>query len=587
MSAPGNAGHSNGESADNTDYFSRRVTRHGPWTADLVTIDSYEEESHDHTDDRARRSAPLSPVQSDLLTPATLSPPIESSETSPLLDSSSYGASYASTSTPVVCCRPGGRPADIPPPIANNNARIFPSGPPQDLGGQPLWYRSHALREFERNKPVQKPGICGSKYLHRWLLALGFLAILFLIQCLIQDAMHTEPSTHHRDPFGRSLPYWSETFTHSFNKLESFSVVDEIRAPFPVNGMVKIEPAQSGQEADIVATMAFGSSREFEVSLPNWKLTDSSVHLQLPTFSKTPDFTSSSYGSYLSVAVTLYLRPDVAWTSFNIDTTHLAIESSDQLFSPEDSTPEPSINTTSFTTHSTPIHLSHWTGRRTILKTSSSPITGSFTLLDLLALTSSSGSIRVSIDSGEADSSNPQPAQLSISTSSGIIDVTSNTATPHDREYRTDVSTQSASIFGTFLLGASARFATSSGSINADLTPLDSRASSALHTRSSSGATRVEVFGARKNGGEAFRGLRCEHVSAGSGALDLRYPRVWEGEIDAVTGSGSISVRGEGVVVDEAGQFGGGHVRAHKGKSDSRIEARAGSGSVRISIGPS
>lgn len=593
MSAPGNAGHSNGESADNTDYFSRRVTRNAPWTADLVTIDSYEEESHDQSDDRARRSAPLSPVQSDLLTPATLSPPIESTETSPLLDSSSYGASYASTSTPVVCCRPGGRPADILPPTNNNNTHIFPSGPPQDLGGQPLWYRSYALREFERNKPfpsrrpVQKRGICGSKYLHRWLLALGFLAILFLIQCLIQDVMHTEPSTHHWDPFDRSLPYWSKTFTRSFHMLESFSVLDEIRAPFPVGGMVKIQPAQPGQEEDIVATLAFGSSKEFQVSLPNWEFADSSLHLQLPTFSKAPDFTSSSYGSYLSVAVTLYLKPDVDWTSFNIDTTHLAIESSKQLFSSKDSTLEPTINTTSFTTHSTSIHLSHWTARRTILKTSSGPITGSFTLLDLLDLTSSSGSIKVSLDSGEADSSNPQPAQLSISSSSGSVDVSSNLTTLYDREYKTDVSTQSASIMGTFLLGSSARFTTSSGVIMADLTPYDSQASSALHTRSSSGITRMEVFGAHKNGGKAFKDLRSEHVSAGSGGLDLRYPRQWEGKIDAVTGSGSISVKGEGVVVDEAGQYGRGHVRAHKGGSDSTIEARTGSGSVRLSIGPS
>jgi len=591
MSAPGNAGHSNGESADNADYFSRRVTRHGPWTADLVTIDSYEEESHDHSDDRARTSAPLSPVQSDLLTPATLSPPIESTETSPLLDSGSYGTSYASTSTPVVCCRPGGRPADIPPPTTNNNTHIFPSGPPQDLGGQPLWYRSYALREFERNKPfpsrrpAQKRGICGSKYLHRWLLALGFLAILFLIQCLIQDVMHTEPSTHHWDPFDRSLPYWSRTFTRSFHMLESFSVLDEIRAPFPVNGIVKIEPAQPSQEADIVATIAFGSSKEFQVSLPNWEFEDSALHLQLPTFSKAPDFTSSSYGSYLSVAVTLYLKPDVAWTSFNIDTTHLAIESSSQLFSSEDSTLEPTINTTSFTTHSTPIHLSHWTARRTILKTSSSPITGAFTLLDLLDLTSSSGSIKASIASGEADSSNPQPAQLSISTSSGSVHVDSDLTTVYDREYKTDVSTQSASISGTYLLGASARFTTSSGRIDPEITPYDSQAASALHTRSSSGATRVQVRSAYKNGGKAFKELRGEHVSAGSGGIEVRYPREWEGVIDAVTGSGSIRLEGEGVVVDEKGQFGGGHVRAHKGEGESRIEARAGSGSVRIGVG--
>ena len=591
MSAPGNAGHSNGESADNTDYFSRRVTRHAPWTADLVTIDPYEEESHDQPDDRARRSAPLSPVQSDLLTPATLSPPIETTETSPLLDSSSYGTSYASTSTPVVCCRPGGRPADIPPLTNSNNAHIFPNGPPQDMGGQPLWYRSYALREFERNKPfpsrrpTQKRGICGSKYLHRWLLALGFLAILFLIQSLIQDVMHTEPSTHHWDPFDRSLPYWSKTFTRSFHMLDSFSVLDEIRAPFPVNGIVKIEPAQPDQGPDIVATIAFGSSKEFQVLLPNWEFEDSSLHLQLPTFSKAPDFTSSSYGSYLSVAVNLYLKPNVDWTSFNIDTTHLAIESSSQLFSSKDSTREPTINTTSFTTHSTPIHLAHWTTRRTILKTSSSPITGAFTLLDLLDLTSSSGSIKVSIDNGEADSSNPQPAQLSISTSSGSVHVDSDLTTVHAREYKTDVSTQSASISGTYLLGATARFETSSGRIDAEITPYDSQASSALHTRSSSGAARVQVRSAYKNGGKAFEELRGEHVSSGSGGIEVRYPREWEGKIDAVTGSGSIRVGGEGVVVDEAGKYGGGHVRAHKGEGESRIEARAGSGSVRIGVG--
>jgi hypothetical protein len=400
--------------------------------------------------------------------------------------------------------------------------------------------------------------------------------------------MHTEPSTHQWDPFDRSLPFWSKTFTHSFDKLESFSVVDEIEAPFSVGGMVKIESAQSGQEADIVATISFGSSKDFQVSSPNWKLTDSTLRLQLPTFSKTPDFTSTNYGPQLSVAVTLHLKPDLAWTAFNIDTTHLAIQSSNQLFfSSDDSTNSPTINTTSFTTHSTPINLPHWTARRTILKTSSSPITGAFTLLDVLDLTSSSGTINVSVDSGEADSSNPQPAQLSISSSSGSVKVASSLATVYDREYKTDVSTQSGAITGSFLLGSSARLTTSSGRIDAELTPYDSQATSAMYTRSSSGGTRVEVRSAYKNGGKAFKGLRGEHVSDGSGALGLRYPGEWEGRIDAAASSGSVSVKGEGVVVDEAGKWGGGHVRAHKGEGESRIEARSGSGSVRVSIGNS
>ena len=95
------------------------------------------------------------------------------------------------------------------------------------------------------------------------------------------------------------------------------------------------------------------------------------------------------------------------------------------------------------------------------------------------------------------------------------------------------------------------------------------------------------MYSAYKNGGKAFKGLRSEHVSAGSGAVDVRYPSEWEGKIDAAASSGSISVKGEGVVVDEAGKYGGGHVRAHKGESESRIEARSQSGSVRVSIGNS
>ena len=165
--------------------------------------------------------------------------------------------------------------------------------------------------------------------------------------------------------------------------------------------------------------------------------------------------------------------------------------------------------------------------------------------------------------------------------------VDSSLTAVHDREYKTDVSTQSGSITGTFLLGTSARLETSSASINAEFTPYDSQAASKLETRSSSGFTRVEVLSAYKNGGKAFKGLRSEHVSAGSGGVEVRYPGEWEGKIDAAVSSGSISVRGDGVVVDEAGQYGGGHVRAHKGEGESRIEARAGSGSVRVRIGNS
>lgn len=578
------AGNQNDETAD---YFSRRATRHSPWTADLVTIDA-DEEHHDHPDDyQARNTGLLSPVQSDLLTPATLSPPAASTETSPLLPPSPRGYQYATPVGPVVCCRPGGRPADIP---THTNAPIFPNGPPQDLGGRPSWYEGRAEPDLERNKmmPLRRPGQkrrgWGSKYCHRWLSALGLLALLFLIQRLVMMDHSTDTSDIHNSHCG--LPYCTEEFKHSFSNIDDFSLVDEMR-PHPstrINGKVLIKAAQEGQEADIIATISYGSSIQLELSEPSWVIADSALHLRLPAPFEEKSLLSSVFGSRLSVAVTLHLKSSMALASFSIATTHLAINSSPKLFDPNSSTNKPTIDTTKLTTSSTPIHLPHWTSRHTILKTSSSPITGSFTLLDLLAITSSSGSIAVSVDSGEADSSNPQPAQLRVHSSSGSVRVSTSTTSLHEREYRTDVDTQSGSIDGTFLLGADASFTTSSGHMDVDLLPYDSQARSSLRTRSSSAAMNINVLDAYKNGNEVFKGLRSSHISSGSGSIKVRYPGEWEGKIAVDTASGSINVRGDGVVIDEARQYGG-HVRAHKGDGDCSIEARTSSASVDVLIG--
>lgn len=450
-------------------------------------------------------------------------------------------------------------------------------------------YHGRTGSDLESNKFTSprrrghRRGCCGSKYLHRWILALGFLAILILTQRFILCADSDETSKT-RDSHCSST-YCTEMFTHSFDKLETFSVVDELGTELPVKGTIWLEPAQQGQEADIVATISYGASTLFQVSSPNWKLTDSAIHLRLPTFTQKPSLFSKIFGSCLTIEVTLHLKPNVALTSFAIDTSHLAIKGSPHLFDANTSALQPTIDDTKFTTTSRPIHLATWTGRRTILKTSSSPITGSFTLLDLLVINSQSGSIAVSVDSGEADSSNPQPAQLSVSTSSGSVRVATSTTNVYEREYKTDISSQSGTITGSYLLGSEAFFKTSSGTISADILPYDSLAlghSSSLQTRSSSGATNVRVLSAYKNAGKAFKGLRSSHESHSSGSLNLRYPGEWEGKITADVSSGSVSVKGSGVVVDEAGR----HVVAHKGEgNDSTIDARTGSASVNVVIG--
>jgi hypothetical protein len=362
--------------------------------------------------------------------------------------------------------------------------------------------------------------------------------------------------------------------------------VDELGSHVPVEGAIWIEPAPRDQEADVVASVSYSASQRFNLVSHNWGLTNSSIHLRFPTFTRSSGMSFKTFRSHLRVDVTLRLKADIALSSFNIDTTHLAIKGSNYIFEPPNERPfvQPTIDTTRFTTSSTPINLAYWTSRRTILKTSSSPITGAFTLLDLLVLTSQSGSIAVRVSSGEADSSSPQPAQLSVSTSSGSVRVDSETTNFHDRDYRTDVTSHSGSVTGTYLLGSSAHFTTSSGTIILDVLPYDSQRAGSLRTSTSSGATKAHVLSAHKNGEKAFANLRSEHESNGSGSLTLRYPGEWTGKISAYAGSGSVSVKGSGVVVDEASQYDR-HVLAHKGKGDSTIEARTGSASVDVLIG--
>jgi hypothetical protein len=155
------------------------------------------------------------------------------------------------------------------------------------------------------------------------------------------------------------------------------------------------------------------------------------------------------------------------------------------------------------------------------------------------------------------------------------------------------VQTVAGSIAGTFLFGSAAELSAVSGSVLAEVLyaplPASSPATNELRTASRSGATDIHVSRVGTKSGK-FARLRSVHGVAGdgaSGSVRVRYPAEWEGRIEAES-SGSVRVEGEGVVVDGKEERGGGRksVRAHKGEDGgSSIEAKAGSGSVDVSVG--
>ena len=224
--------------------------------------------------------------------------------------------------------------------------------------------------------------------------------------------------------------------------------------------------------------------------------------------------------------------------------------------------------------------------RKTILDCVSKAITGHFDLLDLLSLTTTSGSIGVSVSPGSANEDGPdQPAEFVAASSSGSIRATfpSTSRLIPGREYRTHVGTTSGSIDGAYLLSPSTSFRTSSGSIRISLLPAESKDSSNLVTDSVSGRQDVTVHAGDYAG--LTKTFSIESTSV-NGAIVLRLPGNFEGSIMAETVSGSIRVVGQDVKVKKDVRTGGfRYFEAVKGDGTGVIYVKSVSGSVDVIFG--
>lgn len=614
------------------DYFSRRIVPHISWTGDLIRVDSNEHgDTLDDSEGRNRNVELLSPVESQLLTPATLTPPVENAETSPLLPArSGPTTAYASTDMPVVCCRAGPRPANVASDNYGNSAP-FQNRPAESMT-RSIYYRrtGHDLEQNKvppfRHRRRRSGRHCNSKYLHRWVLALSLMACLFILQylCLEEDASESSCT----------LPYCSDSLTHAFDNITDFSFSEDLQiAGLSVRGAIRLESALEDQESQVSVVVSYAASRSWRAS-PQWELSDNSIRLQAPTLAKQGrSFLPRIFDPCLSISATIYLGANMTLQTFQIDTTHMSITSSPGLFSRPQTLetkqskeePHPNINLTTLQTTSRPITLPHWASRRTILHTTSSAIAGTFTHLELVSLTTSSGSITASITPGEAEPSNPAPAALKIKTASGSVRLTypsieiapsssSSSGEIPARDYQTLIQTSSGSIEGTILFSSTAELTSNSGSIRAEMlyaplssSPAPSIPANTLKTSTHSGLTEIhltQVHSSNKDLPTKLKpaSLRSSHgIDSSSGSIKVRYPAEWEGGIKAESG-GRVKVGGEGVVVDREERVGGrARVRAHKGMgeggengggggsgdwgSGNVVEARSGSGGVEVFVG--
>ena len=225
--------------------------------------------------------------------------------------------------------------------------------------------------------------------------------------------------------------------------------------------------------------------------------------------------------------------------------------------------------------------------RETVIDLTSGSVIGSYHLYDLLSIHTTSGHIDITLNLENASDSDPKPALLDLSTSSGSIRIKTPAARiPSkipDRKYRTSVSSASGSIDAELIQGMHTSLKTHSGRIFAELVPAGSNVSrSDISTHTNSGSTDITLHVSAFNASSPLRRLYSDYHH-GSGELRVRYPSTWEGTLKGKTLSGGVDVRWDGmrIVRDKKGYVGR-EIEAVKGDGEGIFRFEGYSGSVTL-----
>lgn len=399
-------------------------------------------------------------------------------------------------------------------------------------------------------------------------------------------------------PANRSLghcPFNTFTDTHQFDfSSHEFHFIElmesRVAAGVDISGTVWVQPAQEEQEADIKVFVSYATTKHWRVAVKRFVQQGDTLKLEFPELEEQAN--TVWYGrSCLDVAVAIQVRKGVRLAELSITSANLNVITEEGLFDTSE-TPGSSwfdiANTSSITAVRGKIDMAYWSSRETVIDIISGSIHGNFALRDLLVLRTQSGSISASVDPRRVDPSNPAPASLIATSSSGSVNIKLPlTGQIADRDYRTRIESRSGHITGDYYLGTTTTITSSSSSISANVLPYNwSKWSSSLHTESKSGSSCIRVLPSYKCSDCPVGHVHSYH-KAGSSTLKLRYPSQWSGTMDGESMSGSIKIHGKGVVVDCDERYSrvAHHVVAHKGDGSSTMDFRSISGSVDLAIG--
>ena len=291
---------------------------------------------------------------------------------------------------------------------------------------------------------------------------------------------------------------------------------------------------------------------------------------------------SGSNVPHLKIYVTIAIAPMFELKSFDIHTTHLAIE----IAAGVSVTVENQTVMSTVRANITCLEANTFTTRKTIIDVTNGSLMGTWALRDLLSIKSTSGSINIDVVPKAASEKDPQPADFIVSSVSGSVAVRyiALNEIPH-RDYRVDVKVRSASVSGMYIHGTRTNIESTSGSITADIQPcMTPDCLSRLITHSSSGTTSLRVLSPR-TGCIDPNHLESRH-EATSGSLDIHYPQQWEGMIHGKATTGSLTLKGRDIQVIKDDRNGPTRsIWARKGNGYSNLNCYTTSGSINLVVG--
>lgn len=388
---------------------------------------------------------------------------------------------------------------------------------------------------------------------------------------------------------GCNFQHYSVSSSFEFKSPQSFSFLELMEDKYlktrEIGGLVKLTAAPASQTAAIVVSIWFATTEHYEVSEINVKQTRDSLSVHTPSLVAT----GADHGKpCLVVHATIFIRRDVDLYDLEIVTHYCHIRVDPSLFSNNRSLKI--RDSTEFTAISGDIDIAYWSSRRTIIDVISGDVSGTYSLQDLLSITTRSGSIDVDVKPQRADKSAPAPAQFSAETISGDISARFPISGTDDdipeREYHTKAETKSGKICGTYVLGLKSTFETISGTIAVDVLPYAADMfESILRTDTKSGTTSLNVLSPFQNEGRPISRLKSYHKTLSS-SLNLIYPQEWEGFIVGTSVSGTLVVEGKDVHITRHSDWPGSKsISAEKGSGGSTMDFTTISGDVDAVVG--